>query len=138
MKKIIIPLFIFSTLNTFGQNDSSNKVANDSINRTNIDKTEIADEVLDQIAIQAANDVYGVYEGNSDEGFIQSLQAKTTKTSIRNVSGNLVIDLDLSLDKSVNVRKTVKKIQENVKNVVETMTGINVSRVNININKLEI
>lgn len=99
---------------------------------------KIADEVLHQIAIQAANDVYGVYEGNSDEGFIQSLQAKTTKTSIRNVSGNLVIDLDLSLDKSVNVRKTVKKIQENVKNVVETMTGINVSRVNININKLEI
>ena len=99
---------------------------------------KIADEVLDQIAIQAANDVYGVYEENSDEGFIQSLQGKTTKSAIRNVDGNLVIDLDLSLDKNVNVRKTVKKIQENVKNVVETMTGIHVSRVNINISKLEI
>lgn len=99
---------------------------------------KIADEVLDQIAIQAANDVYGVYEENSDEGFIQSLQGRATKSSIRNVSGKLVIDLDLSLDKNVNVRKTVKNIQENVKNVVETMTGLNVSRVNININKLEI
>ena len=95
---------------------------------------KIADEVLDQIAIQAANDVYGVYEENSDEG----LQAKTTKTSIRNVGGNLVVDLDLSLDKNVNVRKTVKKIQENVKNVVETMTGLSVSKVNVNISKLEI
>ena len=99
---------------------------------------KIADEVLDQIAIQAANDVYGVYEENSDEVFIHSLQAKTTKTSIRNVSGNLVIDLDLSLDKNVNVRKTVKKIQENVKNVVETMTGLIVSKINVNISKLEI
>lgn len=99
---------------------------------------KIADEVLDQIAIQAANDIYGVYEENSDEGFIQSLQGRATKTSIRNVDGNLVIDLGLSLDKNVNVRKTVKKIQENVKNVVETMTGLHVSRVNININKLEI
>lgn len=99
---------------------------------------KIADEVLDQIAIQAANDVYGVYEENSDESFIHSLQSKTTKTSIRNVGGNLVIDLDLGLDKNVNVRKTVKKIQENVKNVVETMTGLNVSKVNVNINKLEI
>lgn len=99
---------------------------------------KIADEVLDQIAIQAANDVYGVYEENSDEGFIHSLQAKTAKTSIRNVGGNLVIDLDLSLDKNVNVRKTVKKIQENVKNVVETMTGLSVSKINVNITKLEI
>lgn len=99
---------------------------------------KIADEVLDQIAIQAANDVYGVFEENSDEGFIQSLQTKTTKTSIRNVGGNLVIDLDLSLDKNVNVRKTVKKIQENVKNVLETMTGLKVSKVNVNISKLEI
>lgn len=99
---------------------------------------KIADEVIDQIAIQAANDVYGVYEENSDESFIHSLQTKTTKTSIRNVDGNLVIDLYLSLDKNVNVRKTVKKIQENVKNVVETMTGLHVSKVNININKLEI
>lgn len=99
---------------------------------------KIADEVLDQIAIQAANDVYGVYEENSDESFIHSLQAKSTKTSIRNVDGNLVIDLDLGLDKNVNVRKTVKKIQENVKNVVETMTGLMVSKVNVNISKLEI
>lgn len=99
---------------------------------------KIADEVIDQIAIQAANDVYGVYEENSDESFIHSFQGKTTKTSIRNVAGNLVIDLDLALDKNVNVRKTVKKIQENVKNVVETMTGLNVSKVNINITKLEI
>ena len=99
---------------------------------------KIADEVLDQIAIQAANDVYGVHEENSDEGFIHSLQAKTTKTSIRNVGGNLVIDLDLSLNKNVNVRKTVKKIQENVKNVVETMTGLSVSKINVNISKLEI
>lgn len=99
---------------------------------------KIADEVLDQIAIQAANDVYGVYEENSDEGFIHSLSLKTTKTSIRNIDGKLVIDLDLSLDKNVNVRKTVKKIQENVKNVIETMTGLNVNKINVNINKLEI
>ena len=99
---------------------------------------KIADEVLDQIAIQAANDVYGVYEENFDDSFIRSLQAKTTKASIRNVSGNLVISLDLSLYKNVNVRKTVKKIQENVKNVVETMTGLSVSKINVNINKLEI
>lgn len=99
---------------------------------------KIADEVLDQIAIQAANDVYGVYEENSDEGFIHSLSSKATKTSIRNIDGKLVIDLDLSLDKNVNVRKTVKKIQENVKNVIETMTGLNVNKINVNINKLEI
>ncbi|WP_296113960.1 Asp23/Gls24 family envelope stress response protein [uncultured Anaerococcus sp.] len=99
---------------------------------------KIADEILDQIAIQAANDVYGVYEENSDESFIHTLQGRTTKTSVKNIGGALVIELDLALDKNVNVRKTVKKIQENVKNVVETMTGIHVSKVNVNISKLEI
>nr|WP_072537307.1 Asp23/Gls24 family envelope stress response protein [Anaerococcus mediterraneensis] len=107
-------------------------------NRFKDGSVKIADEIIDQIAIQATNEIYGVYEENSDEGFIESLQNRTTKTNVRKVEGGLVIDLNISLDKNVNVRKTVKKIQENVKNVVETMTGIYVNRVNVNVNKLEI
>ncbi len=99
---------------------------------------KIADEILDQIATTAAEEVYGVYEDTSEEGFMHSLQSKATKTNIRKIAGNLVIDIDLSLDKNINVRKTVKKVQKNVKDVIETMTGIGVSKVNINVNRLEI
>lgn len=99
---------------------------------------KIADEILNQIADEAAREIYGVYEESEDDSFIHSLQNKPAKTRIRNINGNLVVDLGLSLNKNVNVRKTVKKIQENVKNVLETMTGIRVSRVNVNIDRLEI
>nr|WP_297309985.1 hypothetical protein [uncultured Flavobacterium sp.] len=51
MKKIIIPLFIFSSLHTFGQNNPS-KVPSDSISNTTIDENEIADEILDEIVVK--------------------------------------------------------------------------------------
>ena len=98
---------------------------------------KIADEIIDQIAIEAASEIYGIYEEDSEESRF-NFQKKETKTKVKNVDGKLFIDLDLTLDKNVNVRKTVKKVQENVKNVVETMTGIGVSRVNINVHRLEI
>ena len=51
MKKIIIPLFIFSSLHTVGQNNPS-KVPSDSISNTTIDENEIADEILDEIVVE--------------------------------------------------------------------------------------
>ena len=52
------------------------------------------------------------------------------------MNGFIIIDLNLVLNADVNVRKTIKNVQENVKRQVETMTGLKVKRVNVEVNSL--
>ena len=98
---------------------------------------KIADEILDQIAVAAASDVYGVYcEDNQDKSF--RFHKRNSKSKVKKHGENLHFTLDVNFDRNINVRKTVKKIQENVKNTVENMTGISVTRVDVNVGNLEI
>lgn len=97
----------------------------------------IADEILDQIAVAAASDVYGVYsEEDQEKNF--SFHNKNPKSRVQKVGENLHFNLSVNFDRNINVRKAVKSIQENVKNVVENMTGISVTRVDVNVLNLEI
>ena len=98
---------------------------------------KIADEILDQIAVAAASDVYGVYfEDDQDKNF--SFHSKNPKSKVSKYGNNLHFNLNINFDRDVNVRKSVKNIQENVKNVVENMTGISVTRVDVNVLNLDI
>ncbi len=100
-------------------------------------QVKIANDILDQLAIRASEEVNGVYGINSDQ-HKHNQKANSPKAVVNNYDGRLHIDLTVNLDKNVNVRKTVKNIQENVIRVIESMTGIEVARVNVSIPKIEI
>lgn len=99
-------------------------------------QVKIANEILDQLAIKASEEINGVKVQDPDNKI--NLQLAGPKALVNNYNGKLHIDLTVSLDKNVNVRKTVKNIQENVIRVIESMTGIEVARVNVTVPKLEI
>ena len=100
-------------------------------------QVKIANQILDQLAIRACKEINGVHNSDDSTNKI-NLQNQDPKASIGFIEDKLNIDLTVFLDKNVNVRKTVKDIQENVIRIIETMTGISVGRVNVNIAKLEI
>ena len=100
-------------------------------------KVRIANEVLDQLAIRACKEINGVHSSDDSTNKI-NLQSQDPRAAVSFIEDKLNIDLTVFLDKNVNVRKTVKDIQENVIRIIETMTGLSVGRVNVNIAKLEI
>lgn len=95
---------------------------------------KIANETLEVIAKTSAEEVKGVYK-SFDDGFGKEndVQAKVVVND-----SILTVDLNLVLVGNLDVRKTVKKIQENVKRQLEVMTGLEVKRVNVSISKLVI
>ena len=94
----------------------------------------IANETLAFIAKTAAEEVKGVY--NPVEGKVLGLKDNQVKLEILNAGIN--VDLEVSLLDNVDVRKTVKSIQENVKRQMENMTGLEVGKVNVSVDKLMI
>lgn len=99
----------------------------------NYGSVKIANETIESIAKLAATEVNGVVE-------LEDLDSKEIKkaSSISVLNGFVTIDLNLVLRTDVNVRKTIKNVQENVKRQVETMTGLFVKRVNVEVNSLKI
>lgn len=99
-------------------------------------QVKIANEILDQLAVRASEEINGVEV--SKESNKVNFQAQTgPKSVISEVDGKLNINLTLNLNKNVNVRKTIRSVQENVVRVIESMTGIPVGRVNVTVPKLE-
>lgn len=101
-------------------------------------QVKIANEILDQLAVLASEEIYGVKERSQAENKLNLSQDLGPKSAITFNNGNVCVDLSINLYKNVNVRKTVKAVQENVVRIIETMTGLSVSRVNVTVPKLEI
>lgn len=98
---------------------------------------KIANEILAQLAIRACKEVNGVYN-LEDSSVITNHKELEPKALVNQLDDKINIDLTINLSKNVNVRKIVKEIQENVKRVIESMTGLTVGRINVNVGKLEI
>lgn len=93
---------------------------------------KIANETIESIANKASLEINGVIETNTKS----NKEAKNTKISV--MDGFVIIELNLVLNADVNVRKTIKNVQENVKRQVETMTGLKVKRVNVEVDSLKL
>lgn len=93
---------------------------------------KIANETIEAIANKASLEINGVIETNTKS----NKEARNTKISV--MDGFVIIDLNLVLNADVNVRKTIKNVQENVKRQVETMTGLSVKRVNVEVDSLKL
>lgn len=98
---------------------------------------KIANDVVAMIAGLAATEVDGVssMSGNITNEWMEKVgmkkQTKGVKVDI--LEGNVSVDLALTLEYGFNIPTTCNKVQEKVKNAIETMTGFAVSDVNIRI-----
>ncbi|MEA4826543.1 Asp23/Gls24 family envelope stress response protein [Clostridium sp. JNZ J1-5] len=99
---------------------------------------KISDEVVEVIAGLAASEIDGI-EGMSTTivgGITQILSGK--KNVSKGIKVNVgedsaTIDIFVVVKYGIKIPDVAKRVQENVKKSVESMTGLNVSAVNVNI-----
>lgn len=108
-----------------------------SENKDVFGQIQIADEVIAIIASTASLEVEGVEAAvgaptsNFVELFGKKNQSKGVKVVVENGSAN--IELDIAVKFGVKIMDVGYEVQKKVKNAVETMTGLNVTNVNVNI-----
>ncbi|VYU62399.1 Asp23/Gls24 family envelope stress response protein [Clostridium tertium] len=107
----------------------------------NLGIVKISDEVVSVIAGIAAEEINGVEDLQHLVGSNISQLLKGKKNLGKNVRVTLnedyaIIDLNLAVEYGVKIPEVVGAVQENVKRTVETMTGLKVSSVNINVQSI--
>ncbi len=98
----------------------------------------VDNEVIKNIALKAAIDVNGIHEFKG--GYISSIwnklirrgSARGVKLEFQNTSEVRII-LKLLVEYGASIPHVAEEAQQNVKNVVEHMTGLNITEVVVNI-----
>lgn len=100
-------------------------------------QVKISDDVVGTIANIAASEIEGVRDlsggiaGDLAEMFGKKSLTKGVKVTIE--EEKVDIDLSIIVDFGIKIPDVAWQIQENVKNAVETMTGLEVKEVNIHV-----
>ncbi|RKD34569.1 Asp23/Gls24 family envelope stress response protein [Thermohalobacter berrensis] len=106
-------------------------------NTSEYGQIKIADEVVGIIAGIAATEVDGVagMSGGIAGGIAEMLGRKNLSKGVKVEVGEreAAIDLYIVVEYGAKIPEVAWGIQENVKNAVETMTGLNVVEVNIHV-----
>ena len=98
---------------------------------------QISDEVISIIAGTAAAETEGVSLPSSApvssvKGFFgKKNQSKGVKVTVE--ENTALIEIDVVVKFGINIKNACEEVQQKVKNAVETMTGLTVSGVNINV-----
>ncbi len=104
---------------------------------TTLGNVQIADEVIAVIAGLAAGEVTGVaaLSGNISTELAVKLGKKTPAKGVKVELGNGEVKVEISLIVlyEYNIPDVASKVQDKVKQAIETMTGLNVTKVNIKI-----
>ena len=110
--------------------------------KTGIRNIQISDEVVAKIASTAALEVEGVSSaaGKATNSINELLgvknQSKVAKVVREN--GETIVDLDIAVDADARIHEIAAEVQVRVKNAVETMTGLKVIEVNVNVLSLTV
>ena len=98
---------------------------------------QIADEVIAIIAALAATEVEGVAKmyGNITNELVSKLGMKNLSKGVKVLvtPQDVKVDLSLELKYGYSVLEVSSKVQEKVKQAIETMTGLTVSMVRVRI-----
>lgn len=107
------------------------------IREDQLGEIQIADEVVAITAGLAATEVEGVSSmaGNITNDIISRLGPKNLSRGVRVFMDNRKVSVDVALNISYgySIPEVSAKVQEKVKNAIETMTGLDVACVNIRI-----
>lgn len=99
---------------------------------------KISVDVVSTIAGIAASELEGVayMHGSFAGGIVEKLGAKKSPSKgvkVEMTEDSVIVDLYIVVDYGVRIPELAWEIQENVKNNIETMTGLDVEKVNIHI-----
>lgn len=99
---------------------------------------QIADEVIGMIAVTAALEAEGVAKNTKDAGGNKVVEffgkkGHTKCLKITREGNEVALELDIIVNFGTKVQKVAEDVQQRVKTAVETMTGMDVSVVNISI-----
>ena len=95
----------------------------------NFGQVKISNDVIATIAGLAAIEVEGV---GTTSTFTDKL-LKNNGVKIQIEEDEVILDVMIIIDYGISIPDIAFKVQENVKNTVETMTGLKVSQVNIHV-----
>lgn len=110
--------------------------------KLNTGSIQIADEVISIIASTAANEVEGIAKPQKDkadtivEFFGMKNQSKGVKIAINNLDAS--VDIDIIVKYGFNISDVAYEVQNRVKEALETMAGLNVISVNVNVSGIMI
>lgn len=106
----------------------------------NIGRIEISTKVVEDIILESVSEVsevHSIADKSQNETFskLKNLAGMGLEKAIDVELGetDCIIDLALSVYYGVNIRESVVKFQEVVKNNVEKLTGIKVNEVNVKV-----
>lgn len=101
---------------------------------------KISEDVITTIAGLAAAEVSGIagMSGSITGELVEKLGRKNISKGIKaDVNGNQVtIDINTIVEYGVNIHEVAVALQNNIKNVIKNMTGLDVVGVNVNIQGL--
>ncbi len=111
---------------------------NEMVNeKGSIGEVQIADDVVATIAALASTEVEGVSSmyGNITKEIAGKLGIKNLSKGVNVLveDGQVYIELAVTVHYGCAVKEVAKNIQQRVKNTVENMTGLNVSKVDVKI-----
>ncbi len=100
----------------------------------NLGIVKISDEVISVVAAVASSEINGVVEighcqVSENNKFTKKGLGKGVKVSVDNEEA--VIEMTISVEYGLKIPDLVYKVQDNVKNTVQAITGLKVSMVNI-------
>lgn len=103
----------------------------------NFGEVKIADEVVAIIAGLAASEVKGVASmaGNVTRDLIEKLGVKSLSKGVKILveESDVRVAMNINMCYGYSVPETCAQVQDKVKTAIETMTGLNVTEVNIKI-----
>ncbi len=104
---------------------------------TSYGQVQIAGDVVAVIAGIAASEVDGVYKlaGNLSNEIASRLGRKNPAKGVKVelLPGEVRVDLGIIVYYEHKIKKVSEQVQEKVKQAIETMTGLNVTKVNIRV-----
>ena len=112
---------------------------------TNMESTQggkivFADDVVATIAYLAAGEVEGVHAmiGTTMEGLTEKLGKKNYTKGVKVEVGaeECICDITIVVKYGYRIQAVAQKVQEEIKNAIETMTGLKVVEVNVNVNAI--
>ena len=110
---------------------------------TNMESTQggkivFADDVVATIAYLAAGEVEGVHAmiGTTMEGLSEKLGKKNYTKGVKVEVGTeeCACDITIVVKYGYRIQDVAQKVQAEIKNAIETMTGLRVVEVNVNVN----
>lgn len=100
-------------------------------------EVQIADEVVAIIAGMAATEVKGVASmvGNIKNELVAKMGMKSLSKGVKveMTDADVKVDLALNIAFEANILEVSKIVQDKVKSAIESMTGMEVSRVNVRV-----